>query len=143
MRGRGGSGLVGFWRRDDGAAALEFALVAPFLFALIFGIIVFGYAFALQNSLQELAADAARATVGGLSTAERQTLLTSYMGQAGSQYLLLDPSRLSYLSSFTDGTGASISLRVNYDLSGSVVSLLDGTLGFNLPSLSGSAYLVY
>lgn len=143
MRGRGGSGLVGFWRRDDGAAVLEFALVAPFLFALIFGIIVFGYAFALQNSLQELAADAARATVGGLSTAERQTLLTSYMGQAGSQYLLLDPSRLSYLSSFTDGTGASISLRVNYDLSGSVVSLLDGTLGFNLPSLSGSAYLVY
>jgi Flp pilus assembly protein TadG len=135
--------LARFGRGTGGAAALEFALVAPILFAFLFGIMVFGYAFALQNSLQELAADAARATVGGLSTTERQSLLTSYMDQAGSQYLLLDPAKLSYESDFTDGTGASVTLTVHYDLTGSVVALLDGTIGLTMTTLSGSAYLVY
>ncbi|MBI1220161.1 MAG: pilus assembly protein [Rhodobacteraceae bacterium] len=144
MRGAGiRKSLLRFGRGTDGAAALEFALVAPLLFALLFGIIVFGYAFALQNSLQELTADAARATVGGLSTTERQSLLDSYMAQASSQYVLLDASKLTYAATFTDGTAASIALNVNYDLTGSVVALLDSTLNMSMTTLSGSAYLVY
>ena len=46
-------------RREDGAAALEFGLVAPVIFLLIFGIIQFGYLF---WSLQTAAATAREAT---------------------------------------------------------------------------------
>ena len=46
-------------RREDGAAALEFGLVAPVIFMLIFGIIQYGY---LYWSLQTAAATAREAT---------------------------------------------------------------------------------
>lgn len=143
MRGRLGTAIARFLRRSDGVAALEFALVAPVLIALVFGIMTFGYAFALENGLQELAADAARATVGGIDTTERQSLLTSYMAQASTQYMLLDASKLSYTPTFTTGTDASISLTVTYDLTGSVIDIMAAPLGLSLSSLSGSAYLVY
>ena len=46
-------------RREDGAAALEFGLVAPVIFMVIFGIIQYGY---LYWSLQTAAATAREAT---------------------------------------------------------------------------------
>jgi Flp pilus assembly protein TadG len=46
-------------RHDDGATALEFGLVAPIIFLLIFGIIQYGYLF---WSLQTAAATAREAT---------------------------------------------------------------------------------
>lgn len=46
-------------RREDGAAALEFGLVAPIIFMMIFGIIQYGYLF---WSLQTAAATAREAT---------------------------------------------------------------------------------
>jgi hypothetical protein len=39
-------------RREDGASAVEFALVAPLLFMLVFGIIGFGLAFLQVQSIR-------------------------------------------------------------------------------------------
>lgn len=47
-------------RRDDGAAAVEFALVLPLLMMLVFGIISFGILFAQQLSLGNGARQGAR-----------------------------------------------------------------------------------
>lgn len=137
--GRSGKAM----RSEAGAAALEFVLVAPLLLALIFGIITFGYAFALQNSLRELAAGAARATVAGLNTTERQSILQTYMAQASTEYVLLEESRISYAPTFTSGSNAALSLDVDYSLSGSIVGIASSLLGISISRLKGSAYLVY
>lgn len=47
-------------RRDRGAAAVEFALVAPVLLALVGGIVEFSHAYNLQISVTQAAREAAR-----------------------------------------------------------------------------------
>jgi len=55
--------------RDDGAAAVEFALVAPILILLIFGIIAFGMGFYTQQGAAAAAREAARrAAVGSITS---------------------------------------------------------------------------
>ncbi len=62
------------WSDTEGASALEFAIVAPVFFMLVFGILVYGYYFASISMLNHIAYEAARATVTGLSDDERNTL---------------------------------------------------------------------
>ena len=45
---------------DRGASAVEFALVAPLLLAILLGIIAFGHAFHVQSVLSNAARDAVR-----------------------------------------------------------------------------------
>jgi Flp pilus assembly protein TadG len=47
-------------RRDDGASAVEFALVVPLLIILVFGIIAFGIVLAQQQALSNAAREGAR-----------------------------------------------------------------------------------
>ena len=47
-------------RRERGAAAVEFALVAPILLSLVVGIVEFSYAYNLQISVTQAAREAAR-----------------------------------------------------------------------------------
>jgi Flp pilus assembly protein TadG len=62
-------------RTDIGAAsAIEFAIVAPVFFVLIFGIVVYGYYFATLSLVNHIAYEAARAAVSGLDDDERGTL---------------------------------------------------------------------
>ncbi|HET6712153.1 MAG TPA: TadE/TadG family type IV pilus assembly protein, partial [Actinomycetota bacterium] len=39
-------------RREDGASAVEFALIAPLLFMIVFGILYFGVAFMKMQNLR-------------------------------------------------------------------------------------------
>lgn len=79
---------------NEGATAIEFAMVAPVLFTLIFGIIEFGLLMSTQSALDGASTNAARkykalARSGnpGANTAAIHTLITQY--GAG----LIDPSR--------------------------------------------------
>jgi Flp pilus assembly protein TadG len=55
-------------RDDSGAAAVEFALVVPFVLLLLFGVIDFGRAYNMQLSLTHAAREGARvAALGGSS----------------------------------------------------------------------------
>jgi Flp pilus assembly protein TadG len=62
------------WSDTEGASALEFAIVAPIFFMLVFGILVYGYYFASISMLNHIAYESARATITGLSDDERNTL---------------------------------------------------------------------
>jgi len=50
-------------RFQSGAAAVEFAFVFPFLFLLMYGVVVYAYTFVLQESINFTAQEAAEAAV--------------------------------------------------------------------------------
>ncbi|CAN5431837.1 pilus assembly protein [soil metagenome] len=63
----------------EGSAAIEFALIAPVFLLMICGMVVYGSWFSLAQSVQSLATEAARASIGGLDIAERRSLATAYV----------------------------------------------------------------
>lgn len=78
-------------RRDHrGAAAVEFALVAPILFSLVFGIIGFGVVFAQELSLGNGARQGARYGV----VADRTCSEIYAETRSGSETINLDPSQV-------------------------------------------------
>jgi Flp pilus assembly protein TadG len=52
--------MKSFLRSDRGAAMVEFAIIAPLLLLVVFGIIEFGRAYNAQNSLTHAAREGAR-----------------------------------------------------------------------------------
>lgn len=58
---------------ENGAAALEFALVAPLLFALLFGIIAYGYMLSFRQGISQGAAEGARAAAVEFDSANQST----------------------------------------------------------------------
>lgn len=62
-----------FWRRDDGAVAVEFALVLPILVVLVFGIVQFGLFFNRQQGIHAAAREGAR--IGALSSTTSEDIV--------------------------------------------------------------------
>ncbi|MDP4024238.1 TadE/TadG family type IV pilus assembly protein [Methylobacterium sp. NEAU 140] len=57
-----------------GGAAVEFALIMPLLLALFAGVTVFGICLGAAHNLRLIAAEAARASIAGVTDTERATL---------------------------------------------------------------------
>lgn len=74
-----------FWGDRRGVALIEFALLLPPLLLLLLGIFGYGQYFLLAHSVQQIANDAARATIGGLSASERWTLATNSVNASVAQ----------------------------------------------------------
>ena len=68
-------------RRQDGASAVEFALVAPLLFMILFGILQFGLAFLQVQSIRTAVREGGRvAAVGAPITVVRQKTVQASTG---------------------------------------------------------------
>lgn len=107
------------------ASAVEFALVMPIFLIVLFGIIVYGSYLAMVHGLQQLTAEAARASIGGLSDSERLSLATSDIDSNVGTYPLLAPDRLTIVSAATDASTGTFTVTVKYDASDMFV--------FNMP----------
>jgi Flp pilus assembly protein TadG len=101
---------------EDGAIAVEFALLGPLLIVMILGICAYGGYFWMSHSVQQLANDAARAALGGLDTTERQSLAQQVVTSEALTYPSLDGSRIHL--SLVDTT-TQLTVNVAYDASGS------------------------
>ncbi len=92
--------LLRMLRCDRGAAMVEFTLVAPILILLTSGVIQFGYVFFLQNTMQNLARDAARGiSVGDLTGSAGD--VTCPGGGSGSAQAEICGGLSSFSGSFT------------------------------------------
>ena len=108
--------LRGFAKDKRATSAVEFALIAPFLLLLVAAILAYGSIFATSLGLQQVAAETARATIGGLSDAERKSLALIKLAAIGDQYPMLDVSKVTF--DFDEGTGTELSrLTLHYDMS--------------------------
>lgn len=79
----------------SGTSAIEFAIIAPVFILIMIGILAYGIYFGAAHSVAQLAADAARASVAGLSDAERQRLVQGHVQASAGSYLLIDGSKVS------------------------------------------------
>jgi Flp pilus assembly protein TadG len=105
-------------RQDSsGVAAVEFALIAPVFFLLLLGIAAYGIYFSAISSLQELTADAARASVAGISATERQTLVTNYVTQSSPNYRLLSGHAITVTTAPLPGDPTRYSVTLSTDIS--------------------------
>ena len=68
-------------------------------------------------ALQELTADAARASVAGVSTAERQTIVTNYVTQSSPSYRLLKGNAITVTTAPYPGDPTRYSVTLRTDIS--------------------------
>ncbi len=82
---------------------------------MLLGIIAYGVFFGAANSVQQLAANSARAAMGGLDIEERQALVDSYVETYLSKDGLLVDDHLTVVVEPHDDDGTLLSVRVAYD----------------------------
>lgn len=107
------------WRRvdraDDGAAAVEFALIFPVALIFFCGLLAYGVYFGAAHSVQQLAADAARASVGGLDDAERAAIAEAHVAASGGSYPLLRADRISVVAAPLGADPSQFAVRVAFN----------------------------
>src|SRR5262245_40209384 len=98
----------------SGGAAVEFAIVGPVLLLLLTGIFTYGGYFLTAHTVQQLANDAARASIAGLDDEERLTLARDAMraGIANQSFMRGELSSVDVTRE-----GSTISVAVTYDAS--------------------------
>ena len=114
-----------FLQEGRGAAAVEFAILSPLLLLLLLGIVAYGGYFLMAHSVQQLANDAARAALPGLSDSERKQLATQSLSNELPTYSFLDP-RLVQLG-YADQAQV-MTVNIAYDASGSPFWALNGVI---------------
>ena len=77
-------------RQDQGAAAVEFAVILPVLLLIVFGIIEFGFVFNTQIALTQAAREGVRYEALGTGTAEAEaeSAFIALQGQTATATLL-------------------------------------------------------
>lgn len=133
------TGLRQFRHRKDGVSAVEFAIVLPLFLLILFGIIVFGSYLSLVHSVQQLAAEAARASIGGLSDTERVALATSNIRTQANFYPFIAPDKLLVESAVTDAGTNTFTVRLRYDASQSFIYSLPNLVPMPPPQIVRSA----
>jgi len=116
--------IIRFSDRERGSSAVEFAIVAPVFLLMVLGIIGYGAYLAMVHDVQQLAAEAARASVAGMSDGERAALAQSAIAAGVGSYPLIAPARLSLDAAATDAATGTFTLTLRYDAGDSFIYTL-------------------
>lgn len=81
------------WRDASGAVAVEFAFVGPILVLMLCGIMSYGGYFWISHAVQQVANDAARVALAGVTMSERETLAREVLADEIDDYAYLDPAK--------------------------------------------------
>jgi Flp pilus assembly protein TadG len=109
---------IAFHRAASGASALEFAIILPVFLVVVLGTLTYGIYFGSVHSVEQLAADAARASIAGLSDTERNLLATQYIATSAADYPLIDPTKLTVEAAASPADSSQFRVSVRFDASG-------------------------
>ena len=73
-------------KNEKGAAALEFALIAPLLLMVLLGIVSYGYMLSFRQGMSQGAAEGARAAAVAVATADKPALARQALNESLSSY---------------------------------------------------------
>ncbi|MCG6204250.1 pilus assembly protein [Rhodopseudomonas sp. HC1] len=104
-----------FDQDDRGATAVEFAMILPVFLTIVFGIVTFGSYLAIVHGVQQLAAEAARKSVAGLTDAERSQLATGYVTSSVGSYPLLEPAKIDVVAGPSPAPANAYIVTIKYD----------------------------
>lgn len=102
----------GITRERRGAVLVEFALLLPLFMTLLMGVLCYGQYIWLAHSAQAIANDAARATLAGLSAAEREAIARNVVTTELASVPALKPEKVSVVVSEAGGR-ITVALRVD------------------------------
>jgi Flp pilus assembly protein TadG len=80
----------------QGSIAVEFAIVAPVFIVIVTASLFYGIYFGAAIIVQQIASEAARAAIAGVTPDERHDLAQTRFDQNASSYPLIDPDHLEF-----------------------------------------------
>jgi Flp pilus assembly protein TadG len=105
-------------RNENGQALVEFALVAPILFLILFGIVQFGIAFMHSVTLTDaVRAGARKAAVSRTATDPAQTTKNAVLGAASDLDASTLSPRISVSSTWQPGDNVTVNATYPYKIS--------------------------
>lgn len=122
-------------------SAVEFAFVAPVLLLMTFGIIGYGYVLGIYHGIQQIASEAARASVSGLNDAERARIARDFVVAHASSYAFIDPARIRVTTSQSPAPQQVFEVAVVYDMSDSLFSSLSSLVSLPPPLVERRAVI--
>ena len=112
-----GFDVKGFVADRRGVSAIEFAILSPIFFGLLFGIVTFGIHFGAANSVQQLCGDVARAAVAGVDEEERVAIATAFVEDNAGKYILLRREFITVDVADSPTEPQQFDVRLDYDAS--------------------------
>jgi len=113
-------------RDRTGASALEFAIVLPVFLLIVLGILTYGIYLGSVHSVEQLAADAARASVAGLSDSERTQIATQHVTTNANGYPLLNASKVEVEAGASPLDASQFRVLVRFDASDLPIWIMAG-----------------
>ena len=105
-------------------------------------LVCYGAVGATYVGTEELAAQAARASVAGLSDTERQQIVASYVSLNAANYSFIDPAKLSVSTTPVSGYPNAYQVTLNYDMSGSFAFSLANLIPLPSPNVQISTVVL-
>lgn len=100
---------------SGGSSAVEFAIVFPLFVLVTLSMIGYGIYLSAATSIQQVAADAARTAIAGLTLDERQRLANDFVRAALEDRAFINPGKIE-TSVFEDPLNAGkLTVRLDYD----------------------------
>jgi len=118
---------------------VEFALITPCFLLLIFGLSIYASIYVTLNGIQQLAAEAARASVAGLNDTERNELAQAYILNNTGAYPFLNAQKLTVTAGTTGTVAPTYQVSLTYDMSGSFIYTFTRMLPLPPPQIVRSA----
>lgn len=115
------------WRDRNGSSAVEFAIVSPLFILFFLGMVAYGIYFGASHSIQQIAADAARTAIAGLSESERRALASDFISRNAGGYPFVNPPDLMVETYGDAGDANQFVVAIRYDARTLPIwNLLDG-----------------